>query len=377
MLNLTARRALILALCPLALVRELDAQVPECVNGASTFRGHGAAAEALQPQLDALLWRSAHADYARLFSAHGALTAYDTLTARAAALLVATNARNRSPIELLALEARLTAIRAALHSAQPIPTELPDYSDLAVQTGLTNGVADFVESGGERIPLRFAGDALVSAIALCATARTVHSFMDLLANDQLNAVAQDYADASRRWDLYVEKGYSMTFLERWGNSCRPGYQLIAIAAIARCRSKGIDPLGPPSVRTIFAHPSAGLSAYRSGTTNFPAVSVMEWYGLVGHKFARDRILSLGVSAATFYPLDGRPMNGILVHTPVGKVGAFDLANFSPTRRPQIVMTADVAGWIPGIRSAARSVAWKSLFRPELARTVMTIASTTP
>jgi hypothetical protein len=90
------------------------------------------------------------------------------------------------------------------------------------------------------------------------------------------------------------------------------------------------------------------------------VSVLEWYGLLVHRYRGDRLDTWGVSVATAFPDLGPRRFGAMVHTPLAKVGVFEARGGSDEWRGRVVLTADVMGWVPGIRRSARSVASATL-----------------
>jgi hypothetical protein len=154
----------------------------------------------------------------------------------------------------------------------------------------------------------------------------------------------------------------MTLIERLGGSCRLGplNYIVATATVNRCRSGASAPLGPPTRRTIFVHPSAGVAPILRDSSSFRPVSVFEWYGLLVHRYRGERLDTWGVSVATAFPDQGPRRIGAMVHTPITKIGVFEARGGNDDWRGRVVLTADVIGWVPGIRSSARSVARATL-----------------
>lgn len=334
--------------------RAHEAQTParDCVAGTLSIIRYAPASTAAEALLQELLWQGGREDYARARLTRGAAAGLDLIAERAEALLVVTATDSLHPVEAKAFRQELALVRAAPELAGSNPTSLRSYAKFAPATGDEAGQVAFLET----LTLRFDSARPEAGIALCAAARTVRRYMELLAQPRLREVAEKYATAVERWDLYIDRGYSMTFIERLGHSCRGLQYLVAQTAIRSCRRKGVEPLGPPTLRTVFAHPSGGLAIYRDDSTNFPALSVVEWYGILAHRFVRKRLDTYGLSVASFYPQLGQPRLGLLLHTPLGKIGAYDFKDFDLQAKPHIVLSADIVGWIPGIRSSVRSVA---------------------
>ncbi len=354
--------ALLLA-APLRTVRaQVDSLVGRCVNGAPSIPA-AYATRALNDALARLSWRTAYRDYTDLMASDGALAAYDTLLGRARALLALTgDGHGRYAPDSAAMLAQLRRVRAGLAAAaRPpalVPESVPSYAALQpVPDPLTPGQVIF----GAHV-LVFTDSAPLPAIALCSASLSAYALMDYLQKPALDAAAREYAQDAARWDLYVHDGYSMTLLERLGNSCRLGplNWLVATTRAPHCADTGLPSLGPPTMRTVFVHPSGGLMPVLDSTGAFRTATVVEWYGLVFHQYSGNSMRSYGISVASEFPDRGRHRIGVLVHTPLGKVGYFEARGGVEGRRGQFTFTADILGWVPGVKAAARSVETSAL-----------------
>ena len=329
----------------------------QCVNGAPRVPA-ALATRSVNDALRRLAWRSAHRDYADVLASDGALAAYDTLIGRARALLALTgDGAGRYAPDSAAVLSQLRRVRAGLAAAAPapglVPDSLPDHAALRpVPDPAAPGTVWFGAHA-----LAFPDSAPLSAIALCTASLSAYDLLDLLQAPALDSAAVEYARASARWDLYVREGYSMTLVERLGNSCRLGplVWIVATTRAPRCAESGLPALGPPGARTVFAHPSVGLSPVLDSTGAFRSAAVIEWYGLIVHQYSGKSLRSYGVSVASAFPDRGRHRIGVLVHTPLGTAGWFEARGGAEGRRGRFTFTADLLGWAPGLRAAARAV----------------------
>ena len=328
----------------------------ECVNGAPVIPAGIAADPSAAALLESLSWQKSYADYARLVVAVGPVATFDSITQRGRALLAVSGIDGALDTQRDALEWRLRALRlgiSPLTMAAIGAGSIPSYSALAVTPGAAAGTVSFVrDSAGNRTALAFDAAKPVPAIALCAIARTTTNYLTFLSKPAFKAVADDYARALKHWNVYIENGYSMTLIERLGNSCRLGLLnfIVAPTVAGRCSDKPWEVLGPPTVRTIFIHPSAGLAPVFDTSSTARATSIAEWYGILFTPFNGDRILPFGASVATMFPQTGRPQIGAVVHTPIGKAGWFRSGNSTADKRGRFVLMADVVGWVPGNRA---------------------------
>ena len=355
---LSARRCAALAVVivlPLAVAGAQDL-VAECVNGAPSVPAGIAADANAAALLDRLSWSKSYADYAQLVAVVGPVATFDSIAQRGKALLEVSGDLSAYSVPQQALEWRLAVLRqgmAPLTMAAINAGSIPSYSALAVSPTLTAGQITFVrDAAGVRTTLVFDAAKPVPAIALCAIARTTTNYLAFLSKDAFQKVADDYARAVKHWNTYIEQGYSMTLIERLGNSCRlgPFNWVVAPTVAGRCSEKPWKTLGPPAVRTIFVHPSAGLAPVFDSSSTARATSVTEWYGFVWTPFSGDKILPFGASVATMFPQTGRPQIGGMVHTPYGKVGVFRSGKSVNDRRGRVVIMADLVGWVPGNRA---------------------------
>ncbi len=342
--------------------------VRECTNANPTVPAGVSNAGDVSSLLQELAWRASHEDYIRTLATDGPIAVLDEIRARGEDVLDAIGPLNdEHRLLYTALDTRLTFIRGELErSPRPTPitvARVPDIGDLRPVAAPVAGQVLFVRNpAGARTRLSFSTTEPLPPIALCAIAHSAYLFLDYLQLDQLERIAAQYAEQSRRWDLYVERGYSMTLIERLGGSCRLGplNYVVATATVSRCRSGTLPPLGPPTRRTIFVHPSAGVAPILRDSSSFRPVSVFEWYGILFHRYRGERLDTWGASIATAFPDLGPRRIGAMVHTPLGKIGVFEARGGTNDWRGRVVVTADVMGWVPGVRGSARDVASPAL-----------------
>ena len=355
--------AALLVAAPVRTARaQTDSLVAQCVNGAPAIPA-AYAAPALHDALARLAWRTAYRDYTGLMASDGALAAYDTLLGRARALLALVgDGGGRYAPDSAAMLAQLRRVRGGLAAAARPPAivaeSLPSFAALQpVSDPLVPGQVSFGPH-----TLVFSDSAPLPAIALCAASLSAYDLMDYLQAPALEAAAGEYAQASARWDLYVHDGYSMTLLERLGNSCRLGplNWIVATTRAPHCADKGLPSLAPPTMRTIFVHPSGGLIPVLDSAGAFRSATVVEWYGIVFHQYSGKSMRSYGVSVASEFPDRGRHRIGVLIHTPLGRVGYFEARGGVEGRRGQFTLTADILGWVPGVKAATRTVETSTL-----------------
>ena len=342
--------------------------VRECVNADPRLPEGTRGATQVAERLQAVAWRSNYEAYLRLLSTDGPVAVLDEILERGDALIETIGPlAGEHALLHSALSTRLATIRAELdRSPRPTPITLariPDVGDLRPVAAPVAGQVLFVRGlNGTRTRLTFSSVEPLPPIALCAIAQSAYLYLDYLQLDELERIAEQYAEQSRRWDLYIERGYSMTLIERLGGSCRLGplNYVVATATVERCRTGALPPLGPPSRRTIFVHPSAGVAPILRDSSSFRAVSVFEWYGILFHRYRGDRLDTWGASVATAFPDQGPRRIGAMLHTPIGKVGVFEARGGTSDWRGRVVLTADIIGWVPGVRRSARDVAGPAL-----------------
>jgi len=341
--------------------------VRECVVADPKVPANAQSAGAVRSRLDAVAWRHSHEEYLRILSTDGPLAVLDEIRDRGDALLTVVGPLTAEQTAIrAALSERLTTIRAELERAPgstPITVaRIPDVGDLRPIAAPVAGQVLFVRAAnGTRTRLSFSA-APLPPIALCAIAHSAYLYLDYLQLDTLRKIANEYAALSRRWDLYVERGYSMTLIERLGGSCRLGplNYIVATATVSRCRSGSMPPLGPPTRRTIFVHPSAGIAPILTDSSYFRPVSVVAGSLNLFHRYRGKRLDTWGVSVASAFPDQGPRRIGAMVHTPITKIGIFEARGGTDEWRGRVVLTADVIGWVPGFRRSARSVASPAL-----------------
>jgi hypothetical protein len=351
------RRSLALLLLGI-IVRSAGAQdlVSQCVNGAPSIPTSSPHAADASQLLARLAWRDAYADYAKIAADADPVAAFDSIVARGEALLVVVGVPANLDPARQALEFRLATLRTAasgLSRADLANGRTPSYSALSVSPVTGAKQVDFVKDAtGNRTRLDFDVPDPSPAIALCAIARTVTSFFEQVAKPEYQRVANEYSTAVRHWNTYINEGYSMTFVERLGNSCRlgPADWIVAPTVAGRCGSKPWKHLGPPMFRTVFVHPSGGWIPVFDKNTGGRTAAVVEWYGIVATPFVGDRLLPIGVSFTSVFPDAGTRGNGIVLHVPFGHV-AWVKNGITAEKRGRLVVTGDIAGWIPSNRIA--------------------------
>ena len=378
--RITTRIAIVFASLGLATAPVAAQPVRECTNANPTVPAGVSDAGNISSLINELAWRTSHDEYVRILTTDGPVAVLDEIRARGEDLLNAIGPLTGEHASLhSALDARLATIRADLErSPRPTPitvARVPDIGDLRPVAAPVAGQVLFVRNAaGARTRLAFSNVEPLPPIALCAIAHSAYLYLDYLQLDELERIAEQYAEQSRRWDLYIERGYSMTLIERLGGSCRLGplNYIVATATVSRCRSGTLPPLGPPTRRTIFVHPSAGVAPILRDSSSFRPVSVFEWYGILFHRYRGERLDTWGASIATAFPDLGPRRIGAMVHTPLGKIGVFEARGGTDDWRGRVVLTADVMGWVPGVRGSARDVASPALIARliPLARTAL-------
>jgi hypothetical protein len=329
--------------------------VRDCANGNVSYPD---SLGDLSKRLRALQWRDAYGDFAKRIAADGAPAALAILRSRTRDLLAASGDTNSAHAH--ALLARQNEIAQELS---------PDLSRGKVWIDTAHSYSDFLpdpfpdipntvefvrDSSGRR--LRLTVDLTKpSVVALCAAANATHSFLMFVDGDAFDAVAAEYAEAAHRWDEFIANGYSMTFVERWAQSCRfPALIGVFVATTSyvsgRCGKSRA--LGPPRFQTVFAHPVVAFINTADSAENFTEGGAVEWWGIVHHMYKPGEMVSYGISAATTHPRKGQREWGALLHTPLGMAGWFGALK-GPRR--QFILSADLQGWIPRIRDAARSM----------------------
>jgi hypothetical protein len=351
--------------------------VAECVRGDPRVPDGASADPVVAERLSRLAWRQSYPDYVAVLAIASPATVVDTIIGRAEALLGVVGPYPDSfDADTTLLFRRLGEIRTALATSpatSPISVErIPSFAHLRPAPDLVNpGVVVFVGGDPQRVNLSFEPTNPLPAIAICAAYWSTHRFLDHLQAPALDTTAREYARLSARWEEYVERGFSLTLVERLGHSCRLGplNWVVATATAHRCGTDDLPPLGPPRARSIFVHPSAGVAPILADSSSFSAAAVVEWYGLLVHRYSDDGMETYGASVATVYPDDGAQRLGVMVHLseipftsiPLPKIGIFEgVTGGGSSWRGRVFLTADVVGWVPGVRRSARELAVQPL-----------------
>lgn len=361
---MTARRIAafgVIAVVSCVHVAAIAAQDPaqDCVRGAPVVPS-GTADTTAARLLGRLAWNTSYADYASITASAGPVAALDSIIRRGDALLAVAGNLSAVATAKDARDLRLTVLRGELSALSPQQLSTgttPSFSALSVTPRSEPNEVDYVKDQlGNRPVLVFDPANPLPAIALCAVAKTTTSLLDVIARPQFQSVAAEYATAVKHWDTYIKNGYSMTLIERLGNSCRLGFLnwIVAPTTASRCRDEPWKTLGPPAVRTVFVHPSAGWAPVFDRTSAGRAASIVEWYGLLATPFVGDRMLPFGVSFSTMYPDAGEPSMGATIHTPLGSYAAFRSGSSVFDKRGRFVLVADATSWIPGNNGATAS-----------------------
>lgn len=281
--------------------------------------------------------------------------AFDSIAARGSALIAAVHAQHPGVLTEVteAVQARTLAARAVIAGAlRPDSVFLrsgamADASGPVVGTSqrpgrFTIGPDLDVDSTAESRPV---------AMVLCAVAGTTARYLQYLNDSALDTLAKRYADASHHWDLFLGGGYSMTLVERLAASCRLGLLSRVISPVSDCTRGEGRSLEPPSAQVLFMHPTVGLAPIFRGDTTMREVLVVEGYGYLRHSYGVRSIRTFGLSAAAAFPDVGRVSYGGLLHSPWLTAGVF----WRKAASPLYVGSANVIGWVPGVRSAMRGL----------------------
>ncbi len=360
---LSTRRwtATLLAGALLCATGTLSGQSPtaaECVNGeAGLTSGASAAARSA---LTRLRWRDAHADFTGIQAKSGTRAAFDSIVARSEALLSATTRGEATPLDTAVgvLLARLQAARRELaaHLANDslrLKSSF-DMSGLEMERDLQ--VAGRAHLGFD-VDVDFDSVPDVAS-AICASAGAAHAYVRYLLKPQFTAIANSYADASSHWEMFVNDGYSMTFLERMAASCRFGSLLWIVSPLRNCSTSPDRSLEPPRNQVVFAHPSAALAPLFTRDSLWREMVIVEWYGLMHHEYGPTRMRTVGASVAWSYPPAGRSRPGVVLRTPWGALGAFDRG----AGKVFFAVSSDVLVHVPAVRNAARMLKVDALRR---------------
>ena len=332
-------------------------QVKNCVNGEPTFAAGRAAAK---KALDLLLWKTAHADYVAIQSKLGAVAALDSIAARGTRLMDLTWSGEAAPVAPVrdTINVRIARARGELELAVS-----PDGRFLKHGATVTSASVRF---GGSRRPgnVNLGGDLNVeitdgttpAVVALCATAWTAANFLEYMDTPALSRVAKSYATAEKHWQLFVESGYSMTLIERLAASCRLSFVGALLSPVRNCSTDPGRSLEPPSQQIIFLHPVAALVPLLKKDSVYQQAVIVELYGYLHHSYSDTKLTTLGVSIASSHAEVGPMRVGGVLHTPWGSVGAFGRKSAGPL----YTVSADILGWVPSIRQAARTVRFSGL-----------------
>ena len=355
-------RSLIALAVPAALVvlvsllaRTASAQAPldvaACTNGNPRFAaGDDTAAVSA---LNRLLWRTTFSTYIDVQRRLGSVAAFDTINARGSVLLAAAKAFN-DPINRAAraaLAERIAAQRGILASNLQ-PNGVPGKNLVQpVMLKMRDGDADGFANLGQDVPVDFNGSGRLTATAICAVAGTMARYLEYLLEPALDSIATRYRTAVTHWDLFIKEGYSMTLVERLAASCRLGFIGFIINPIRRCTSTTSYDLEPPSDGIVFVHPSAGIAPLLRADSTFRSAALAEIYGYIHHDYSDSKIATWGVSLAWAFVESGPSRAGGIIHTPWGTVGFFGRGG----ERGVVTVSADVLGWVPGVRSAVSAL----------------------
>ncbi len=340
--------ALLLASCRLSAQSASDL-AGKCGSGVPAFSETDAHRDSL---LQDLKWPNA--TYDSTLAALGPVSAFDTLLLRARRLtdVTVTAPFDRALLERLRL--RLDLARVQLGAAAGFTTFRSGELTMA---GVLKPGPNLLVPGdaaiGDSIDLSFAPERRVASTAICAVASTANQFLVLLMSRALDAVAGNYAAIARRWVQFTGSTYSLTFVERFAASCHIPILDWIMSPTSRCwaprrgRWQPSD-LEPPHWRTVFVHPSAGLRPLFKSDSAFQSAALVEWYGFLHHTYGISRVTTWGATFATAHFESGPSRLGGVLHTPYLKIGVFDARN----KRVLVTVSADLVGWVPGVRRAA-------------------------
>ena len=319
-----------------------------CVQGAPAFAASDS--PMLHQSLRRLAWASAYSDYVRIQSTESPLAAFDSIASRSAALLKLAN------VDASSLGAVAASLQQRMLEARREVAEKTQKGALAIDPGETVNSAQFKPEAHPMIPgrvtirglnIEFSDSTRVAAIAVCAAAHTAGRFLEYLMEPGLAAIARRYEASATRWKLFVTKAHSMTLVERLGASCRLAWLSYVISPVARCNWSDASSLDPPTHQWLFAHPLSGLAPVGRGDTLYRTAIVAQWYGYLNHRYTTAGMSSWGIAFATLHPQLGQPLIGGVAHTPWLGAGVFS----RKSERPVYVLSADILGWIPSVRSA--------------------------
>lgn len=363
MLNRDFWRPVVLLVAIACYVRPATAQdakqVSNCVNGAPELT----AADG-QPARDALarlLWRSSHSDYVKIQSTRGAPVAFDSIVARSEVLFGLTKGSRASP-----LDGAVSTLRQRLATARSELTVALGPDSLAAQRPIDATPLNLSPDDDNPSRSRLGGDVNIDidsvtrpiAAAICASGGTASRFLEYLMEPRLKEIAKSYVDATKHWDLFVEGGYSMTFVERLAASCRLWFAGRLINPLRNCSRAPGRSLEPPSHQIVFVHPSAGVAPLFKGDSVFQQLAIVEWYGYMHHSYGDARVYTFGLAFASSHAEVGPSRHGGVLRTPWGSAGVFA----RKSERPLYTVSADVLGWVPGVRNAARALRLASFER---------------
>ena len=341
----------LVSLFPCTAAAQAPLDVAACTQGNPHFAaGDDSAAAAA---LDRLLWKTSYSTYINVQRRLGSVAAFDTLKERGAALLArvpgSTDTVNRAArAALLDRIATQRAILATGLQSNGVPSRnLVQPVMLKMRDGDNDGFANM----GQDVPVDFNGGGRLTATAICAVAGTMARYLEYLLEPALDSIATRYHTAVTHWDLFIKEGYSMTLVERLAASCRLGFIGFIINPIRRCTSAASFDLEPPSDGIVFVHPSAGIAPLLRADSTFRSAALAEIYGYIHHDYSADKIATWGVSLAWAFVESGPSRAGGIIHTPWGTVGFFGRGG----ERGVVTVSADVLGWVPGVRSAVSAL----------------------
>ena len=349
--------ALALALGAASSVRAQQELVLKCVNGAPELNATDP--EMARATFDRLLWRTSFENYQTLQSTAGALAAFDSIVARGRELLVQsgnaqTLATERGLLETKLADARVNLI-SMLRSDGRFLREGAAVDAQSLKVSPNTNVAGHFRVG-LNVDIDVSDNTRPVAMSICAVAVTASRFLEYMDEPALRQIASEYEHATRHWDMFLAQGYSMTLVERFAASCRLPYIGWLIDPVRNCSRDPGRSLEPPSQQWLFFHPTVGLAPVFRSDTSIRNLVIVEGYGYLHHFYGATKIRTIGLSVAGAQPEIGRARLGGVLHTPWLTGGVF----WRKSERPLYVFSADVAGWIPGVRAAMRDVRYAGL-----------------
>jgi hypothetical protein len=326
-------------------------QAINCVNGAPTLSASDG--KAAHEALDSLLWRSSFHSYAVIVTTSAPLAGFDTIVNRGERLLALTRQHDSSTLAptIATLRQLLSDERSRLGSSLTLDGRSllrpVDARSLKIMSGGIH--PGRYRMGDVDVDIDSANQSI--AVSVCALASTAARYLEYLVEPQLKVIATNYATAAAHWQLFVDEGYSMTLVERLGASCRLWIIGWIIDPLRDCSQRPNRSLEPPTAQVVFVHPTVGLAPIFKGDSTVQHLAIVEWYGFLHNSYSSTKITSFGLAIASSYFEVGRSGLGGVLKSPWGTVGVFD----RKADRALVTVSADVLGWVPGIRKAAATL----------------------